>query len=236
MKGKRWISLLLCLSLLCSLTGPLPIRAADPAVSYAPAVAGVYLLPEVTVEHISFVRTQVLTEEGLLVNDFFGSLQGSSLSVSGENKNELSPGNTYMHSENKKWSASYSWNMESMESMDALQSLIESKQITVNVSAALTADRHMHIGSHGTLTDRARVQVQYTSDGKQKTTLTLQNGQDDPDEVARTYTGSKTLPASAKNGLTLTMGGTDCSCGSSKVSKTYVYFSDLTAPPSAGPM
>lgn len=230
MKGKRWISLLLCLCLLCSLTGPLPIRAADPAVSYAPAVAGVYLLPEVTVEHISFVRTQVLTEEGLLVNDFFGSLQGSSLSVSGENKNELSPGNTYMHSENKKWSASYSWNMESMESMDALQSLIESKQITVNVSAALTADRHMHIGSHGTLTDRARVQVQYTSDGKQKTTLTLQNGQDDPDEVARTYTGSKTLPASAKNGLTLTMGGTDCSCGSSKVSKTYVYFSDLTAP------
>lgn len=114
--------------------------------------------------------------------------------------------------------------------MTALQSLIAAKQITVNVSAALTADQHMHIGRHSTLTDRARLQVQYSADGKQKTALTLQNSQDDPDEVARTYAGSKTLPASARNGLSIVMDGADCACGSSKVSKTYVYFSDLSAP------
>ena len=226
MKGrKRGLSLILTLSLILSLVGPLPARAAN--ADYQPTVAGVYLLPKDAAEDSSFVRTNVLTANGLLVNSHFGSLAESSLSVSGGDKSRLSPGNTYMHSENAKWSAAYSWDMTDM---DALQSLIAAKQVTINVSAALTADEHMHIGRHSTLTDRARLQVQYTADGKQKTTLTLQNSQDDPDEVARTYTGSKTLPAAAQNGLSIVMGGADCACGSSKVSKTYVYFSDLTAP------
>lgn len=226
MKGrKRGLSLILTLSLILSLVGPLPARAAGAV--YSPNVAGVYLLPKEAADDSSFVRTNVLTTDGLLVNGHFGSLVESFLSVSGGEKSQLSPGNTYMHSENEKWSAAYSWNMTGM---DTLQSLIAAKQVTINVSAALTADKHMHVGRHSTLTDRARLQVQYTADGKQKTTLTLQNGQDDPDEVARTYTGSKTLPAAAQNGLSIVMDGADCACGSSKVSKTYVYFSDLTAP------
>lgn len=226
MKGrKRGLSLILNLSLILSLVGPLPARAAGAV--YSPNVAGVYLLPKEAADDSSFVRANVLTADGLLVNGHFGSLVESFLSVSGGEKSQLSPGNTYMHSENEKWSAAYSWNMTGM---DTLQSLIAAKQVTINVSAALTADKHMHVGRHSTLTDRARLQVQYTADGKQKTTLTLQNGQDDPDEVARTYTGSKTLPAAAQNGLSIVMDGADCACGSSKVSKTYVYFSDLTAP------
>ena len=45
MKGrKRGLSLILTLSLILSLVGPLPARAADP-VGYDPDVAGAYLLP-----------------------------------------------------------------------------------------------------------------------------------------------------------------------------------------------
>lgn len=214
--------------------GPLPARAAS--ATYTPDVAGVYLLPAQAAEDSSFIRTQVLTANGLYVNDSFDTLTSySALLVSGGASSWLDPANTYMHSENKSWSATYSWNFAE-DGLDTLQSLIAAKQVTVNVSAGLTADKHAHFGTHSSLTDRAQANIQYATHLSDSlgtsylTALSLKNSENDPDGVSRTYTGSTRLSSLTDGELRFVMGSTDCSCGSSKVRSPYVYLSDVTAP------
>ena len=214
--------------------GPLPARAAS--ATYTPDVAGVYLLPAQAAEDSSFIRTQVLTAGGLYVNDSFDTLTSySALQVSGGEIGWLDPANTYMHSENNSWSATYSWNFAE-DGLDTLQSLIAAKQVTVNVSAGLTADKHAHFGTHGSLTDRAQANIQYATHLSDSlgtsylTALSLKNSENDPDGVSRTYTGSTRLSSLTEGELRFVMGSTDCSCGSSKVRSPYVYLSDVTVP------
>lgn len=229
MKGrKRGLSLILTLSLSLSLVGPLPARAADP-VGYDPDVAGAYLLPAQAANDSGFVRTNVLTADGLHVDGHFAELMGeqNAVSVSGGNRNVLDPASTYMHSENRKWWTTYQW----VDMGETMKELLSTMQITANISASLTADRHMHLGTHKDLTDRAQA---YLYAGYNTSPIVkVSNSSDDPDGVARTYTSSGVLTSGGTN-LRFRMGATDCACGSSKVSKVYIYLTDTAAPTLTG--
>ena len=229
MKGrKRGLSLILTLSLILSLVGPLPARAADP-VGYDPDVAGAYLLPAQAANDSGFVRTNVLTADGLHVDGHFAELMGeqNAVSVSGGNWNVLDPASTYMHSENRKWWTTYQW----VDMGETMKELLSTMQITANISASLTADRHMHLGTHKDLTDRAQA---YLYAGYNTSPIVkVSNSSDDPDGVARTYTSSGVLTSGGTN-LRFRMGATDCACGSSKVSKVYIYLTDTAAPTLTG--
>lgn len=229
MKGrKRGLSLILTLSLILSLVGPLPARAADP-VGYDPDVAGAYLLPAQAANDSGFVRTNVLTADGLHVDGHFAELMGeqNAVSVSGGNRNVLDPASTYMHSENRKWWTTYQW----VDMGETMKELLSTMQITANISASLTADRHMHLGTHKDLTDRAQA---YLYAGYNTSPIVkVSNSSDDPDGVARTYTSSGVLTSGGTN-LRFRMGATDCACGSSKVSKVYIYLTDTAAPTLTG--
>ena len=229
MKGrKRGLSLILTLSLILSLVGPLPARAADPA-GYDPDVAGAYLLPAQAANDSGFVRTEVLTADGLHVDGHFAELttEQNAVSVSGGKRDVLDPASTYMHSENRKWWTTYQW----ADMGETLKELLPTMQISATISASLTADRHMHLGTHKDLTDRAQA---YLYAGYNTSPIVkVSNSSDDPDGVARTYTSSGVLTSGGSN-LRFRMGATDCSCGSSKVSKVYIYLSDTTAPTLTG--
>ena len=230
MKGrKRGLSLILTLSLILSLVGPLPARAADPVGGYHPDVVGAYLLPTQAANDSSFVRTEVLTADGLHVDGKFTewTTEQNAVSVSGGNRNVLDPASTYMHSENRKWWTTYQW--EDMG--DVLKELLPTMQISATISASLTADRHMHFGTHKDLTDRAQA---YLYAGYNTSPIVkVSNSSDDPDGVARTYTSSGVL-TSGGTSLRFRMGATDCACGSSKVSKVYIYLTDTAAPTLTG--
>lgn len=230
MKGrKRGLSLILTLSLILSLVGPLPARAADPDSRYHPDVAGAYLLPAQAANDSGFVRTNVLTADGLHVDGHFAELMGeqNAVSVSGGDKAVLSPASTYMHSENRKWWTTYQW----VDMGETMKELLSTMQITANISASLTADRHMHLGTHKDLTDRAQA---YLYAGYNTSPIVkVSNSSDDPDGVARTYTSSGVLTSGGTN-LRFRMGATDCACGSSKVSKVYIYLTDTAAPTLTG--
>ena len=230
MKGrKRGLSLILTLSLILSLVGPLPARAADPVSGYHPDVVGAYLLPTQAANDSSFVRTNVLTAGGLHVDGKFTewTTEQNAVSVSGGNRNVLDPASTYMHSENRKWWTTYQW--EDMG--ETMKELLSTMQITANISASLTADRHMHLGTHKDLTDRAQA---YLYAGYNTSPIVkVSNNSDDPDGVARTYTSSGVLTSGGTN-LRFRMGATDCACGSSKVSKVYIYLTDTAAPTLTG--
>ena len=229
MKGrKRGLSLILTLSLILSLVGPLPARAADPA-GYDPDVAGAYLLPAQAANDSGFVRTEVLTADGLHVDGHFAELMGeqNAVSVSGGKRDVLDPASTYMHSENRKWWTTYQW----VDMGETMKELLSTMQITANISASLTADRHMHLGTHKDLTDRAQA---YLYAGYNTSPIVkVSNSSDDPDGVARTYTSSGVLTSGGTN-LRFRMGATDCACGSSKVSKVYIYLTDTAAPTLTG--
>ena len=229
MKGrKRGLSLILTLSLILSLVGPLPARAADPA-GYDPDVAGAYLLPAQAANDSGFVRTEVLTADGLHVDGHFAELttEQNAVSVSGGDKTVLNPASTYMHSENRKWWTTYQW----ADMGETLKELLPTMQITATISASLTADRHMHLGTHKDLTDRAQA---YLYAGYNTSPIVkVSNSSDDPDGVARTYTSSGVLTSGGTN-LRFRMGATDCACGSSKVSKVYIYLTDTAAPTLTG--
>ena len=230
MKGrKRGLSLILTLSLILSLVGPLPARAADPVGGYHPDVVGAYLLPTQAANDSSFVRTEVLTADGLHVDGKFTewTTEQNAVSVSGGNRNVLDPASTYMHSENRKWWTTYQW--EDMG--DVLKELLPTMQISATISASLTADRHMHFGTHKDLTDRA--QAYLYAGYNTSPILKIINSSDDPDGVARTYTSSGVLTSGGTN-LRFRMGATDCACGSSKVSKVYIYLTDTAAPTLTG--
>lgn len=230
MKGrKRGLSLILTLSLILSLVGPLPARAADPVSGYHPDVVGAYLLPAQAANDSSFVRTEVLTANGLHVDGHFAELESeqNAVSVSGGNRNVLDPASTYMHSENRKWWTTYQW----ADMGETMKELLSTMQITANISASLTADRHMHLGTHKDLTDRAQA---YLYAGYNTSPIVkVSNSSDDPDGVARTYTSSGVL-TSGGTSLRFRMGATDCACGSSKVSKVYIYLTDTAAPTLTG--
>ena len=230
MKGrKRGLSLILTLSLILSLVGPLPARAADPVSGYHPDVVGAYLLPAQAANDSSFVRTEVLTANGLHVDGHFAELESeqNAVSVSGGNRNVLDPASTYMHSENRKWWTTYQW----ADMGETMRELLSTMQITANISASLTADRHMHLGTHKDLTDRAQA---YLYAGYNTSPIVkVSNSSDDPDGVARTYTSSGVLTSGGTN-LRFRMGATDCACGSSKVSKVYIYLTDTAAPTLTG--
>ncbi|OUO37118.1 hypothetical protein B5F88_12900 [Flavonifractor sp. An306] len=216
------------MSLILSLVGPLPARAADP-VGYDPDVAGAYLLPAQAANDSGFVRTNVLTADGLHVDGHFAELMGeqNAVSVSGGNRNVLDPASTYMHSENRKWWTTYQW----VDMGETMKELLSTMQITANISASLTADRHMHLGTHKDLTDRAQA---YLYAGYNTSPIVkVSNSSDDPDGVARTYTSSGVLTSGGTN-LRFRMGATDCACGSSKVSKVYIYLTDTAAPTLTG--
>ena len=226
-RRRRGLSLFLALSLILSLVGPLPAGAAE--ASYTPDVAGAYLLPAQAANDSSFIRTNVLTANGLHVDGHFTELttEQNAVSVSGGDKTVLNPASTYMHSENRKWWTTYQW----ADMGETMKALLSSMQITATVSASLTADRHMHIGSHNDLTDRAQA---YLYAGYNTSPIVkVSNSSNDPDGVARTYTSSGVLTSAGSN-LRFRMGATDCSCGSSKVSKVYIYLSDTTAPTLTG--
>ena len=229
MKGrKRGLSLILTLSLILSLVGPLPARAADP-VGYDPDVAGAYLLPAQAANDSGFVRTEVLTADGLHVDGHFAELttEQNAVSVSGGKRDVLDPASTYMHSENRKWWTTYQW----VDMGETMKELLSTMQITANISASLTADRHMHLGTHKDLTDRAQA---YLYAGYNTSPIVkVSNSSDDPDGVARTYTSSGVLTSGGTN-LRFRMGATDCACGSSKVSKVYIYLTDTAAPTLTG--
>ncbi len=229
MKGrKRGLSLILTLSLILSLVGPLPARAADPA-GYDPDVAGAYLLPAQAANDSGFVRTEVLTADGLHVDGHFAELttEQNAVSVSGGKRDVLDPASTYMHSENRKWWTTYQW----ADMGETLKELLPTMQITATISASLTADRHMHLGTHKDLTDRAQA---YLYAGYNTSPIVkVSNSSDDPDGVARTYTSSGVLTSGGTN-LRFRMGATDCACGSSKVSKVYIYLTDTAAPTLTG--
>lgn len=229
MKGrKRGLSLILTLSLILSLVGPLPARAADPA-GYDPDVAGAYLLPAQAANDSGFVRTEVLTADGLHVDGHFAELttEQNAVSVSGGKRDVLDPASTYMHSENRKWWTTYQW----VDMGETMKELLSTMQITANISASLTADRHMHLGTHKDLTDRAQA---YLYAGYNTSPIVkVSNSSDDPDGVARTYTSSGVLTSGGTN-LRFRMGATDCACGSSKVSKVYIYLTDTAAPTLTG--
>lgn len=230
MKGrKRGLSLILTLSLILSLVVPLPARAADPVGGYHPDVVGAYLLPTQAANDSSFVRTEVLTADGLHVDGKFTewTTEQNAVSVSGGNRNVLDPASTYMHSENRKWWTTYQW--EDMG--DVLKELLPTMQISATISASLTADRHMHFGTHKDLTDRA--QAYLYAGYNTSPILKIINSSDDPDGVARTYTSSGVLTSGGTN-LRFRMGATDCACGSSKVSKVYIYLTDTAAPTLTG--
>lgn len=230
MKGrKRGLSLILTLSLILSLVGPLPARAADPVSGYHPDVVGAYLLPTQAANDSSFVRTNVLTAGGLHVDGKFTewTTEQNAVSVSGGNRNVLDPASTYMHSENRKWWTTYQW----VDMGETMKELLSTMQITANISASLTADRHMHLGTHKDLTDRAQA---YLYAGYNTSPIVkVSNSSDDPDGVARTYTSSGVLTSGGTN-LRFRMGATDCACGSSKVSKVYIYLTDTAAPTLTG--
>ena len=229
MKGrKRGLSLILTLSLILSLVGPLPARAADP-VGYDPDVAGAYLLPAQAANDSGFVRTEVLTADGLHVDGHFAELttEQNAVSVSGGKRDVLDPASTYMHSENRKWWTTYQW----ADMGETLKELLPTMQISATISASLTADRHMHLGTHKDLTDRAQA---YLYAGYNTSPIVkVSNSSDDPDGVARTYTSSGVLTSGGTN-LRFRMGATDCACGSSKVSKVYIYLTDTAAPTLTG--
>mgnify|MGYP005767703487 FL=1 len=229
MKGrKRGLSLILTLSLILSLVGPLPARAADPA-GYDPDVAGAYLLPAQAANDSGFVRTEVLTADGLHVDGHFAELttEQNAVSVSGGKRDVLDPASTYMHSENRKWWTTYQW----ADMGETLKELLPTMQISATISASLTADRHMHLGTHKDLTDRAQA---YLYAGYNTSPIVkVSNSSDDPDGVARTYTSSGVLTSGGTN-LRFRMGATDCACGSSKVSKVYIYLTDTAAPTLTG--
>ena len=229
MKGrKRGLSLILTLSLILSLVGPLPARAADP-VGYDPDVAGAYLLPAQAANDSGFVRTEVLTADGLHVDGHFAELESeqNAVSVSGGKRDVLDPASTYMHSKNRKWWTTYQW----ADMGETMKELLSTMQITANISASLTADRHMHLGTHKDLTDRAQA---YLYAGYNTSPIVkVSNSSDDPDGVARTYTSSGVLTSGGTN-LRFRMGATDCACGSSKVSKVYIYLTDTAAPTLTG--
>ena len=229
MKGrKRGLSLILTLSLILSLVGPLPARAADPA-GYDPDVAGAYLLPAQAANDSGFVRTEVLTADGLHVDGHFAELttEQNAVSVSGGKRDVLDPASTYMHSENRKWWTTYQW----ADMGETLKELLPTMQISATISASLTADRHMHLGTHKDLTDRAQA---YLYAGYNTSPIVkVSNSSDDPDGVARTYTSSGVL-TSGGTSLRFRMGATDCACGSSKVSKVYIYLTDTAAPTLTG--
>lgn len=227
-RRNRGISLALCLCLVLSLVGPLPAGAAVTA-SYDPQVVGAYLLPAQAASDSGFIRTNVLTADGLHVDGHFAELttEQNAVSVSGGNRSVLDPASTYMHSENRKWWTTYQW----ADMGGTMKELLSSTQITATISASLTADRHMHIGSHNDLTDRAQA---YLYAGYNTSPIVkVSNSSDDPDGVARTYTSSGVLTSGGTN-LRFRMGATDCSCGSSKVSKVYIYLSDTAAPTLTG--
>lgn len=230
MKGrKRGLSLILTLSLILSLVGPLPARAADPDSRYHPDVAGAYLLPAQAANDSGFVRTNVLTADGLHVDGHFAELttEQNAVSVSGGKRDVLDPASTYMHSENRKWWTTYQW----ADMGETLKELLPTMQITATISASLTADRHMHLGTHKDLTDRAQA---YLYAGYNTSPIVkVSNSSDDPDGVARTYTSSGVLTSGGTN-LRFRMGATDCACGSSKVSKVYIYLTDTAAPTLTG--
>ena len=230
MKGrKRGLSLILTLSLILSLVGPLPARAADPVSGYHPDVVGAYLLPTQAANDSSFVRTNVLTAGGLHVDGKFTewTTEQNAVSVSGGNRNVLDPASTYMHSENRKWWTTYQW----ADMGETMKELLSTMQITATISASLTADRHMHLGTHKDLTDRAQA---YLYAGYNTSPIVkVSNSSDDPDGVARTYTSSGVL-TSGGTSLRFRMGATDCACGSSKVSKVYIYLTDTAAPTLTG--
>lgn len=226
-RRRRGLGLFLALSLILSLVEPLPAGAAE--ASYTPDVAGAYLLPAQAANDSSFIRTNVLTANGLHVDGHFTELttEQNAVSVSGGDKTVLNPASTYMHSENRKWWTTYQW----ADMGETMKALLSSMQITATVSASLTADRHMHIGSHNDLTDRAQA---YLYAGYNTSPIVkVSNSSNDPDGVARTYTSSGVLTSGGSN-LRFRMGATDCSCGSSKVSKVYIYLSDTTAPTLTG--
>lgn len=227
-RRRRGLSLLLCLSLILSLVGPLSAGAAVTA-KYTPDVVGAYLLPIQAANDSSFIRTEVLTADGLHVDSHFTALSGGqdAVSVSGGDSSVLDPASTYMHSENRKWWTTYQW--EDMG--DVLKKLLPTMQITATISASLTADRHMHFGTHKDLTDRA--QAYLYAGNNTSPILKIINSSDDPDGVARTYTSSGVLTSGGTN-LRFRMGATDCACGSSKVSKAYIYLSDTAVPTLTG--
>lgn len=230
MKGrKRGLSLILTLSLILSLVGPLPARAADPVGGYHPDVVGAYLLPTQAANDSSFVRTEVLTANGLHVDGKFTewTTEQNAVSVSGGDSSVLDPASTYMHSENRKWWTTYQW----ADMGETMKELLSTMQITANISASLTADRHMHFGTHKDLTDRA--QAYLYAGYNTSPILKIINSSDDPDGVARTCTSSGVLTSGGTN-LRFRMGATDCACGSSKVSKVYIYLTDTAAPTLTG--
>ena len=151
----------------------------------------------------------------------------NAVSVSGGKRDVLDPASTYMHSENRKWWTTYQW----ADMGETLKELLPTMQISATISASLTADRHMHLGTHKDLTDRAQA---YLYAGYNTSPIVkVSNSSDDPDGVARTYTSSGVLTSGGTN-LRFRMGATDCACGSSKVSKVYIYLTDTAAPTLTG--
>lgn len=232
MMKKRLLSSALALALCLGMVPALPpARAAN--VTYEPKRLEAVVLPKAAAGDSAFLRTRVRVEDSPFhIDSGFKRVTAQSLSTSGsDDHTTLSPALSFMHSENEKWKASYRWLFTSdyeTQKASALNGLILAGQLVVTAQAKLTPDKHSHLGSHSSLTDRAQLVITDHRNGIE--VLKLQNGKSDGDGVGTVMEASGVPKDTHYLGFQVTMSCTDCSCGSSKVSNVYIHLSDVTAP------
>ena len=230
------MSAVLMLGIVGGNLGPFSARQAKAAenITYEPKLSGAAVLPAEAVENERFMKEYVLTSDNTFnCNEFFKLYKWKNITkkVKMEEGNPLSRDDMLWHQDNEGWNAWYEWNFKDSltdSQMAVLKALMEKEQIRLNYDGNLTSDYHRHIGRHkNKLWDLPKVRLYGNA-----TQLIYQQAEAKDDGQAQHYTVYADSSESWKNfqAFYFNAGHDGCCCGSSKVSQSVIYLSDMEAP------